>query len=111
MLKEEKIGPFIVDQILDLGIDSLVKYLNGKMGEIPVEPVAPLEPEPAVDPYYPTLYGPDQDIPNDRLFEGDLVYKSGLNRFVIPGRWRNYAIYAMAAEGAILITIIGKDDN
>ena len=108
LLKEEKIGPYAVDAILDMGIASLVKYLSGKLeSDAPVE--TPEDPAP-IDPYYPTTYGPDADIDTSRLFSGDLVYKSGLNRFVIPGRWKNYALYAMAAQGATLITIIGKDD-
>ena len=106
-LKEQKIGPYIVDTVLDMGIESLVKYLTGRMGETP----PPVDtPEPPVDPYFPTTYGPDDEIDHDRLFDGDLIYKDGMSRFVIPGRFRNHQLYVMAAQGATLITIIGSDN-
>ena len=109
LLKDEQVGPYIFDQFLDLGIASLVKYLTGKMTHEVIDDTGMKPPAPK-DPYFPTRYGPDDTIDESKLFDGDLIYKDGLSRFVIPGRFRNYALYAMAAQGATLISIIGNED-
>lgn len=76
----------------------------------PVEPPAPVEPptpKPAPkDPYYPTKYGPMDDLPRHRLYKNDQVWKEGLDRFIIPRLFTELPIYRQATNGATLIEII-----
>lgn len=121
LIQSREIGPFFVDEILDWGIERLVDVLNKKLDNLDADPgidddgdlEPPVEPPPApapvVDPYYPTKYGPDAPIPYNKLRAGDKVYKKGLDRFVIPGRFSEHAFYVGAVQGADLIDVVEAD--
>ena len=74
---------------------------------VPV-PVPTPKPEPK-DPYYPTKYGPMDDIPRHRLYKNDQVWKEGLDRFIIQRLFTELPIYRQATNNATLIEVINED--
>jgi hypothetical protein len=118
LIREEEIGPFYVDNLIDMGIDRLVDYLRGKLEALdanePVPPPVvdddPPPPPPVVeddDPYYPTVYGVYDSIPLAEFRNGDLLYKKDDVWFVIPVLFAQMPFYNNATQGAELVARIG----
>lgn len=106
IIQSREIGPFIVDELLDWAIERLVDVLEGKLAALDDDD-APVPPVVVKDPYYPTLYGPNDKIDETVLRTGDKVYKKGLDRFVIPVLFSETPLYRQAVENATLIDVIG----
>lgn len=144
VVQSRKIGPWVVDEVLDYCIDKLIDVLEGRAANVdddgdvddepapapappPVQPPVVTPPPPPVvvppveqpveppatpkDPYYPTLYGPNDPIPYELLVTKDLVYRKELNRFVVPWRMAKYPLFKQAVENATLIDIVGDDNQ
>lgn len=131
LLQERKIGPWVVDEVIDYCIERVVRVLDGKLANIDDDdpddvepdvtpapeppPVVVTEPEPApvVPPadsvYYPKVYDPAIEFPNlSALENGDRVYKyiDSSFRFVIKPLWQEMPVIREQIKKATLIYVV-----